>query len=432
MLKAGFSRIDVTPPLGSYVAGDFSERYSKTVLDPLYLNALALSYGDEKVLIIACDFIYIKRTYSDDLRAAIAERVSIPADNVMLCSLHQHSSIRISHNDTKANNVMRDTAYLDVLTRKFGDVAVMAMEDLKEAELSAGIQETAEKLAFIRRYYMKDGTIATNPIGKYLEVDRPYAEADNNVRVLRFKRKEGNDIALVNFSTHADVIHKHLNSADWPGFARKYVEQDLPGVSCILTVGVQGDSNHCDFTIPQYKDGYEHCNHMGRVIADAVIKIWDKTEPKKVDKLTSEIYLLYNKTRTDGEEKYEESIKILEDHYSGRRVYGGEDYAILSNATRIKNLRNAPIYQKIPISVINLGEVGFVGFGGEPFTRYAEGVRNAVPGRFIIASCCTNGGEGYLPIKEAFAEGGYEASASHFSPNLEEDCVNAAVKMLNK
>ncbi|MBE6898902.1 MAG: hypothetical protein E7475_07875 [Ruminococcaceae bacterium] len=430
MLKAGFSRMDVTPPLGSFVAGDFSERYSKTVLDPLYLNALALSYGDEKVLIIACDFLFIQRIYCDNLRAMIGERVSIPADNVMLCSLHQHSSIMISDKVTKTNNVMRDTAYLDVLNRKFGDVAAMAMEDLKEAELGVGIEETAEQIAFIRRYYMKDGTIATNPIGRYLEVDRPYAEADNNVRLLRFKRKEGNDIAFVNFSTHPDVIHRHLNSADWPGFVRRYVEQDIPDTSCIVTVGVQGDSNHCDFTIPQYKDGYEHCQHMGRVIADTVVKIWDKTEPAKVDKLSSEIYLLYNRTRTEGEETYEEAVKLLDDHYSGR--VQGTNYTLLGIAQRVKALRDAPIYQKVPISVINLGEIGFVGFGGEPFTRYAEGVRNAVPGRFIIASCNTNGGEGYLPIKEAFEEGGYEAGSSPFSPNLEEDCVNKAVEMLNR
>lgn len=423
--------MDVTPPLGSFVPGDFSERYSKTVLDPLYLNALAISYGEEKVLIIACDFLFITRKYSDPLREIIAERVCIPADNIMLCSLHQHSSIALR--DQENNNIMTDSAYLSVLYRKFGDAAVMAMEDLKEAELCAGMEETAEKLAFIRRYYMKDGTIATNPYDRYPDaVDRPYCEADNNVRLLRFKRKDGNDIALVNFSTHADVIHKHLNSADWPGFARKYVEQDLPRVSCILTVGVQGDSNHCDYLLPQIKDGYEHCIHMGRVIADTVIKMWDGATPKQVDRLTSEIHVLYNRTRTEGEENYEQAVKTLDDHYSGRVVIGAENYALLGIAQRIKSLRDAPIYQKVPITVINLGEVSFVGFGGEPFTRYAESIRNAVPNRFIIASCCTNGGEGYLPIKEAFEEGGYEAGTSLFSPNLEEDCVSKAVEMLNR
>ena len=429
MLKAGFSRVDVTPPLGTYVAGDFSERYSKTVLDPLYLNALALEVDGEKVLIIACDFLYIKMNYSDEIRAIISKRVGLPVENIMICSLHQHSSIRIGEPVTN-NNVLTDYAYLDVLNRKFGDVAVMALDDLSEAQLGSAIRETDEKIAFIRRYVMKSGAIETNPIGRYQEVERPYYDADNNVRLLRFKREGKNDIALVNFSTHADVIHKHLNSADWPGFARKFVEKDLEGVSCILTVGVQGDSNHADFTIPEYKDGYEHCQHMGRVIADTVIKMWDNTESRFVDKITSEVEIVYNKTRTDGEENYEEAVKLLDDHYSGR--VKGTNYTLLGNAARIKNLRNQTIYRKVPISVINLGEIGFVGYGGEPFTRYAENVRKACPDRFIIASCCTNGGEGYLPIKEAFDEGGYEAGASVFTPTIEEECTAIAVKLLNK
>ncbi len=428
MLKAGFSRVDVTPPLGTFVAGDFSARYSKTVLDPIYLNALAIEVDGERVVIIACDFLMISMKYATPLRELIAKRLGLPAENIMLCALHQHSSIHIR--DGANNNVLTDHAYIDVLYRKFGDVAVMALDDLKEAKLSAGIRETDEQIAFIRRYYMKNGEIETNPIGRYLEVDRPYYDADNNVRLLKFEREGANDIALVNFSTHADVIHKHLNSADWPGFARKFVEKDLDGVSCILTVGVQGDSNHCDFTIPEYKDGYEHCQHMGRVIADTVIKMWNDTEEKKASCLTSDVQVLYNKTRTDGEENYDEAVKLLDDHYSGR--VKGINYTLLGNATRIKNLKNATIYQKVPISVINLGEIGFVGFGGEPFTRYAEKIRNACPDRFIIASCCTNGGEGYLPIKEAFEEGGYEAGCSAFNPNLEEECVKMAVEMLKK
>ncbi len=428
MLKAGFSRVDVTPPLGTFVPGDFSERYSKTVLDPIYLNALALEVDGNKAVIIACDFLYIQMKYADHIREIVAERTGIDAENVMLCSLHQHSAIGLS--ERKGNNLLTDYSYLSVLYRKFGDVAVMALDDMKEAKLSAGIRETDEQIAFIRRYYMKSGAIETNPIGRYQEVDRPYSDADNNVRLLKFEREDAPTIALVNFSTHADVIHKHLTSADWPGFARKFVEEDIDNVKCILTVGVQGDSNHCDFTIPQYKDGYEHCQHMGRVVADTVVKMWNDTTEKKADCLDSHIEVLYNQTRTDGMDREEEAIKLLDDHYSGR--VKDINYTLLGEATRIKNLKNAPIYKKVPISVINLGEIGFVGFGGEPFTRYADNVRKACPDRFIIASCCTNGGEGYLPIKEAFEEGGYEAGSSPFNPNLEEECAKIAVDLLNK
>ena len=81
-------------------------------------------------------------------------------------------------------------------------------------------------------------------------------ESDNNVRLLRFKRSGKNcdkkDIAFVNFSTHADVIHGNKISADWPGFTRRFVEKDIDAL-CICTVGFEGDSNHCNYLIPSEK-----------------------------------------------------------------------------------------------------------------------------------------------------------------------------------
>ena len=47
MLKAGFARLDVTPPLGTFVPGAYANRFSETVLDPIYINALAISLGEE-------------------------------------------------------------------------------------------------------------------------------------------------------------------------------------------------------------------------------------------------------------------------------------------------------------------------------------------------------------------------------------------------
>lgn len=429
MLKAGFSRVDVTPPLNTFISGYFFARFAEGIDDPIYLNAVAIGDGENTAVIISADFLMIRKTFCDEIRKLISEKTGLPIDNIMICCLHQHTSISIR--DIETNTVMKDREYLDFLYRKFADVAQMAIDDMKEASVSIATEETAEKISFIRRYIMKNGKIETNPNGRYLEVERPYCEADNNVRIIKFERTEGKDIALINFSTHADVIHTSRFSADWPGFARDFVEKDLKNVSCMLTVGAQGDSNHADFTIPQYKDGYEHSKHMGRVVADAVVKVWDKTTPIKADKVSSYVDTLYNRTRTDGEEKYEEALALLADEKKNPDPTGSR-ITELGNASRIVGLRNAPIYQKIPVTVINVGEIGFVGFGGEPFTKYAEDVRNACPDRFIIASCCTNGGEGYLPTKEAFSEGGYEASASTFSPNLEEDSVAMAVSLLNK
>ena len=75
MIKAGFSRVDVTPPLGSYLSGYYYPRFAKGVLDPIQLNAIACNDGEQTVLLIIADFIGVDRYYCDVIREKIAERV---------------------------------------------------------------------------------------------------------------------------------------------------------------------------------------------------------------------------------------------------------------------------------------------------------------------------------------------------------------------
>lgn len=428
MFKAGFSRVDVTPPLGSFVAGYFKERYAKGVLDPIYLNALAVTDGNETAVIITADLLYVVAVYADEIRSLISERTGIPASHVMINCLHQHTSVALRTTDKKP--IVNDREYMDVLYRKFADAAQMAIADMKEATLSRAERQTEKPLSFIRRYVMKDGSIATNPGVKNKDnIARPCDKSDNTVRLLRFEREGANDIALVNFSTHPDVVGGELFSADWPGFVRRFVERDLEGVSCLLVNGAQGDSNHLDYMSGVVGRGYTHSEFMGRTIADTVLKIWNETTPCTRISVNADVTDVYNRTRTDGEERYEECKRILDEN---ALAGANSKYTIteLGEAYRIVGLRKTTIYRRLPVTVVSLGEVALVGFGGEPFTHYATAVREACPDRYIIAACCTNGGEGYLPTAAAFAEGGYEARSSFFSSSLEEECVSAAAELL--
>ena len=430
-MKAGFARIDVTPPLGSYVAGYFEARYAGGVLDPIELNAIAVSDGQATVLLITADLLGIRAVYCDRIREMIAERVGIPAEHVMISSLHQHTSV-VWRDPSLNSSIARDTVYVDILCRKFCDVAQMSVADMQESDMMLGERQTDVPISFIRRYVMKNGEVVTNPKPHQVdEIVRPAGEADNTVRLLRFCRKAGKDIALVNFSTHPDVIGGDLLSADWPGFVRRFVEQDIPNTVCLLVNGAQGDSNHYDRQNGKREKGYEYSRYMGRVIADSVIRLWENVRPEAVGAIGAGTCDVFQKTRTDEAECYEECRCFLDDYYGGRIARGTVTGAQLARATRIVNLRTAPLYQRVPVSVISLGRVAFVGFGGEPFTHYVTSVRSACPDRYLIAACCANGFEGYLPTAAAFAEGGYEASASVFAPSLEEECTRVAASLLH-
>lgn len=429
MLKAGFARVDVTPPLGAELSGYFYIRHAKGVLDPLELNAVAVSNGTDTVILMAIDFIGIRMNYMDQLRDLIAQRTGVPKNNILIAALHQHTSCCLA--DGRETN-LTDKTFLDVLFRKFGDAAQMAIDDLKEAAVSVAAQEVAEPIAFVRRYFTADGGVATNPSSKLTLTGR-CDEADNTMRLVRFHREGAKDIAILNFSTHPDVIGGEYMSADWPGFTRRFVEKDIPDVSCLFFTGCQGDSNHVDFFKPKDQrlkgERYEHSRYMGRTVADAVVKAWDHTEPVSGDAISGQITVVYNRTNTVDIEKYDE-YKAWYDDYEAGKLDPKPHITELAYATRIINLRTSPIFRPVPLTAIAVGGVLFFGFGGEAFTAYGQAIRDLAPDKFVVCSVCTNGYEGYFPTEKAFAQGGYESKSSLFTPTLEKEILSAAKQMV--
>ncbi len=440
MIKAGFARVDITPPLGTPISGYFYQRLADGVLDPLQLNALAFGNGEDTALIIACDLIGMVMTSGNEVRALISEKTGVPAERIMLCCLHQHTSIRIGDKlGNKDYSSFDDPSYLSMLYRRFADVAKMAVDDMSEAVPCTAEAQAVRDIAFVRRYWLEDGTVATNPSSKGPKPVRRCDESDNTVRLIRFKREGKKDIAYVNFSTHPDVISGCKLSADWPGFVRRFVEKEQDAL-CLCVVGCQGDSNHCDYFKPATEgEGcmfpvgkrYPHSEYMGRSIADTVALIWDKTVAHTGETVFGGFEVVYNKTNTEGEEKYAEQKQFYDDYEAGK-FEKAPHITQLAYAKRIIGLRTSPIYRAVPVTVLGLGDIAFVGFGGEPFTDYTHQSHAVAQGKTVFCSCCTNGYEGYLPHARAFEEGGYEASSSFFTPCLEEQCIEAVATMVKK
>jgi len=84
------------------------------------------------------------------------------------------------------------------------------------------------------------------------------------------------------------------------------------------------------------------------------------------------------------------------------------------------------------ITVGRIGDIGFVGLGGEVLTEIGMSIKAASPFKhtFVITHC--NGAAGYLPPEHLYVEGGYEISSSPFSPKAAEIVVKQAVKMLHE
>lgn len=432
MLQAGFARVDVTPPLGAPVDGHWKDRVSNGILDPIQLNAVAVSDGVRRVLLVAGDFLGAEIFHVQRMKEAISARTGLKNEEIFLSGTHTHTSVFLREKHTE--NLPKE--YFRVLYRKYADVAQMALADLADATLRTAERRNATPIGFVRRYRLSDGSVATNPsTAQQAMLTGRCDESDETVRVLRFCRKGVKDITLVSFSTHPDVAGGEKYSADWPGFVRRFVEAEHPETFCLQFTGTEGDSNHVDFFKPQEERfpqgrGYAHSRYMGRVLADTVNDLWDEMQEHADGEVFARQRSIFVKSNTVGEEKYDECKKLYTDFYAGKLDYkpSGTELAF---ARRVVNIREGMgLYRELPIGVIGIGDVRIVTFAGEPFTAYGESTRALTQGAFTLVLALTNGYQGYLPHARAFEEGGYEAANSHFTPTLQKEAMEAVREML--
>ena len=292
---------------------------------------------------------------------------------------------------------------------------------------------------------MKDGSVRTNPGVLNPDIDHPLDEADNTVRLVKFEREGKKDIALVGFQNHPDMIGGKKFSADWPGFVRRMTEKRLPETHCIVVNGCQGDVNHFNVTKEAVAKGltrnspewiakkYEFCQHVATVITDVAVELWGKTEAVDAGEgIFTKVVTKNFLTRMDGAE-YMEKCKVLKE----KILDGAEETKHFTlddkgEISRIAQLENKALFQKIPVTVLAFGKIAILGYAGEPFTEYAVDVRKQVPELHLLTSCLTNGAEGYLPSRKAFAEGGYEVRASNFPKELPEVLQKEALEILRE
>ena len=91
LLKAGFGRVDFTPPLGIHINGYFIDRYAEKILDPLEINCLALACEDTKVALISVDNMGIYRDILDEVRRTISDATGIAFEAVYIHCTHSHT-----------------------------------------------------------------------------------------------------------------------------------------------------------------------------------------------------------------------------------------------------------------------------------------------------------------------------------------------------
>lgn len=442
-MKAGFARICINPPYGAPIVGYYEKRFVKGIADDLFARAVAFDDGEKKAVVIALDLCCLSQAVYDALKEAVVDGTGLNKDAIFINLSHTHTGPVVGKDF--ASDLRSPDFYIPFLCACVRDAAAYAVQDLRETKVEIA-QGQAKNISFVRRFRMKDGSVATNPGVRNENIDHALGEPNETVKLVKLVREDADDIFIVNFGTHPDSVGGEYISADYIGYVCATIENAVPNTKCIFLQGAQGDVNHVnvnptpgeaaisiiDFdSVPR---SIKHAEHMGRIIAGAVLSICSITQPVTADKIA------YGSKRVDlpsyqENHRLEEARKIHDLYVAGRaNELPFKEMALttaVAEARRIIDLENGPDSYPFFLSAVRIGELVFAGIGGEPFTDIGNRICADSPYKNTIMCALTNSSGGYIPTRKAYEEGGYEARSSHLKPGGDDIVVEGMKELLN-
>ena len=447
-LKVGYSQIVANPPLGIDISGYYIKRVASDFLDDIEVSAMVLSLGDKEIVLVAIDTLYLANYVVDEYKALIQEKSGIDKDNVMLCSSHTHTGPYTMLTDRCEVDEKLILDYKNYLGDKIAEAVANAKADQKETKVGYSVCPVPAKVAYIRRYKMKDGSTFTCPPINDENIDHAIGELDKRVNIVRFTREGADDVVLLNYGVHADTTNGDKISADWPGWMRKTVEKALDGTRCMFFPGAEGDvgstnvfpsggdMNDTEISFDNEMKSPGMARFVGRAMAGCVLQVYDKVNYVDVDDINFINKIIKIKANNPKKEEIPLAEKYVEYHKAGKDELipfkAMQLTTVLAESYRILDLKDGPEYFDLRLTGVKIGPIALIGISGEPFTEIGVQIQDTEGWDLIMPCALTNGAMGYFPNKGAYDEGGYEAKTSRFAPGVAECIIEGSKELLNE
>lgn len=392
--RAACVQVDITPETPQWLHG-YAPRQSEGVHDRIYHRIAALDDGTTTFYLVATDCCTVSPSYYDAMTEQLEAETGITRAQIWWSTTHTHSAPHVGPQDLGGLfgntlgdrfSIEHDTAYWDRVTRALIDGVKEARANLEPARLGIGLG-TAK--ANINRREERDGRIVLG--------ENPDGPVDRQLGLLRLERPDGSPIGLIaNYAIHGTCLHggnKQI-SGDAPGWVSNYVEEEL-GVPMLFVNGAEGNVAPLptvgnDITDPRIKS-------FEKTLGDPILALNERiTDP------TGDVTLTLDQTVIQTPRKA--GLGWTDELADYAAVVDGEDHVRIPVRSLVIN--NDTVLWAAPL---------------ELFSEIAMNIRGASPFTNTLYFGLTNGSLLYLPMKEAFTEGGYEPNVSPFTPQVEAD-----------
>jgi neutral ceramidase len=448
MLTAGAGRSDITPPVGIAHAGWGAATHQRAegVDMPFYATALYVTDGDLELAIVDIDTGGITNEDDAAIRAEVAAVANIKPENLRLSATHTHSG-PVTRGSWLDEGMELIAPYWDSLPSRVNEAVSTAKWAAKPAHV--GVGKGSSSINVNRRPALENGTLFT---GRNWE-----GTVDREVGVVAINDTDGNAIAtILNYACHPTILGpaNKLLSPDYPGSARKVVEQYAGGL-CLFLQGAAGNCGPTHGFIGEVAVAEWLGNRLGLEAAKIRLEIDpvprkerlvevvqsgadlgmyedDATgEPDETLRVINATAILPVGDFPSIEEAQAQFDKVVEALNTTRQTGTEAEIKLaVSNAKRTNFvLHNAQRTVDGPMAMrvqaMRIGPAALVGIPVEAFCEIGLAVKAASPAAQTLFSGYTNGTLGYMPMADNFEEGGYEVTTTPMAAGAAEETIAA-------
>jgi neutral ceramidase len=404
ILSAGAARVEITP--ATNMLNWVGHQPYAGVLDPIFVRALVLSDGANRVAILAWDLVDTREGIVAKICAAIAKSSGIPATNILINASHTHSAPwapavddpLLAHERKTLLPVEQGPAcreWSEHLPERCVAAVCSAEAARRPATMAIGRAYVGEVL-FNRRPVREDGKVETTfePADPFaLRKGQRFGPVDPTLTVLVLHDERDKTIATIfNLPCHSVCIYPYYQgiSADWPGSVCSELQDALGGEALFLQ-GCAGD-------IVPTRRGLAAREQMARFISNRALTAITNCHP-----LMPAQFRIANV-----------SLELPLTEAAQRDI-------------------KAPII-KTEVQVIACGTLAIVGLPGEPLIGLAQEIQRRSPfPHTVVLGYSNGGGVQYVGMPGDKAKGGYEMTeAGAGADNCGQVLIDAARQALNE
>jgi hypothetical protein len=432
-LRCATFQADVTPPLGHPTIGG-GWRPATGIDDPLSALGFILLGGDRPMVVACLDWCELRNETYLAWREALAEAAETTVDHVVLSCVHQHDAPYV---DVGAQRILEAAdsrralcdPWFDRLAQERTAEAVRRALPTARPLTHVGLgQAKVEGIASNRRVLKPDGTPY---FGRYSACGdpklraQPEGEIDPELKSLTLFDGDRPLATLHSYAVHPTSPYgRGVISGDFVALARARRQRATGDQLQVYATGCSGD-----VTAGKFNDGGRDVRaKLTSALHDAMVGSDQSIERFAVERLESraaEIVLPFWETPSLQPDALQKRVA------DEKGAFGSRVDAALGLSSRKFNERNGQsLGHHLLLQSLRIGPTDVALFPAESFVGFQLAVQQSRPEAFTLSVGFGECAPGYIPTKQAVAEGFREEHGYCWVDETAEDRIVGGMKKL--